>query len=186
MRSRAAATASPATAPPPRPISGARNSRSASASRRRAAAGTFRHATSNRRPSGKAGSRRSPGAGVRKYFAASAWVVGGASDGYNAKLYVASGYRSADDATAAAIKACSDATSRPCESNALTGNGFIQAYRMNDSDDSATAETSAKRAQEAARVNCKKLKSATCELQAVFDSRKPGLFVHDFAGAKAR
>lgn len=130
--------------------------------------------------------RRSPGAGVRKYFAASAWVVGSASDGYNAKLYVASGYRSADDATAAAIKACSDATSRPCESNALTGNGFIQAYRMNGSDDSATAETSAKRAQEAARVNCKKLKSATCELQAVFDSRKPGLFVHDFAGAKVR
>jgi hypothetical protein len=130
--------------------------------------------------------RRFPGPAVRKFFAASAWVVGGASDGYNAKLYVASGYRNADAATAAAIKSCSEATSRPCESNAMTGNGFIQTYRMNGSDDSATAETSAKRAQEAARVNCKKQKSATCELQAVFDSRKPGLFVHDFAGAKAR
>ena len=129
--------------------------------------------------------RRSPGAAVRKLFAASAWVVGGAADGYNARLYVASGYRSADGATAAAIKACADATARPCESNALTGNGFIQAYRMNGSDDSATAETSAKRAQDAARANCKKQKSPTCELQALFDSRKSGLFVHDFAKGKA-
>jgi hypothetical protein len=133
---------------------------------------------------GSGTNRRSPGARARKLFAVSAWVVGGADDGYNAKLYVASGYRSADEATAAAIKACSDATSRPCESNALTGNGFIQAYRMNGSDDSATVETSAKRAQDAARANCKKQKSTACELQAQFDSRKPGLFVHDFAGGK--
>ncbi|MDO9362135.1 MAG: DUF4189 domain-containing protein [Sphingopyxis sp.] len=129
--------------------------------------------------------RRSPGISARKLFAASAWVVGGAADGYDSKLYIASGYRSADDATAAAIKACRDATSRPCESNALSGNGFIQAYRMNGSDDSATAETSAKRAQEAARANCKKLKAKSCELEASFDSRKPGLFVHAFARAKA-
>lgn len=128
--------------------------------------------------------RRLPGASVRKVFAASAWVTGGVADGYNSKLYVASGYRDADEATAAAIKACSDATSRSCESNALTGNGVIQAYRMNGSDDSATAETSPKRAKEAAQANCKKLKSTGCELQAQFDSRKPGLFVHDFAPAK--
>lgn len=129
--------------------------------------------------------RRFPGSAVRKYFAASAWVAGGVDDGYNSRLYVASGYRNADAATAAAIKACSDATARPCESNALTGNGFIQAYRMNGSGDSATVETSAKRAQEAARVNCKKQKGTSCELQALFDSRKSGLFVHDFAQAKA-
>ena len=130
--------------------------------------------------------RRSPGASVRKYFAASAWVDGGASDGYDGKLYVASGYRSADEATAAAIKACADATAHTCKSNALTGNGFIQAYRLNGTDDSATAETSARRAKEAAQLNCKKQKSTACELQAQFDSRKPGLFVHDFAAAKAR
>lgn len=129
--------------------------------------------------------RRFPGPAVRKYFAASAWVVGGVDDGYNAKLYVASGHRSADAATAAAIKACSDATSRPCESNALTGNGFIQVHRMNSSDDSATVETTAKRAKAAAQANCKKQKSTTCELQALFDSRKSGLFVHDFAKDKA-
>ncbi len=130
--------------------------------------------------------RRFPGASVRKFFAASAWVVGGADDGYNAKLYVASGHRSADAATAAAIKACSDATSRPCESNTLTGNGFIQAYRLNGADDSATAENSAKRAKEAAQANCKKRKATACELQALFDSRKPGLFVHDFAAGTAK
>jgi len=130
--------------------------------------------------------RRFPGAGARKFFAASAWVKGGAADGYNAKLYVASGYRSADAATAAAIKACADATSRPCETNTLTGNGFIQTYRLNGSDDSATTETTAKRAKEAAQANCKKQKSATCDLQALFDSRKSGLFVHDFAQTKAR
>lgn len=124
--------------------------------------------------------RRFPGPAVRKYFAASAWVVGGTDDGYDSKLYVASGHRSADAATAAAIKACSDATSRPCESNALTSNGFIQAYRVNGGD-SATVETSAKRAKEAAKANCKKQNSTACELQALFDSRKPGLFVHEFA-----
>ena len=129
-------------------------------------------------------SRRSPGASVRKYYAASAWVVGGVDDGYNAKLYIASGYRNADEATAAAIKACADATSRPCEYNSVTGNGYIQAYRMNGGDDSSTAENSPTRAKEAAQANCKKLKAASCELQAQFDSRKSGLFVHDFGAAK--
>jgi hypothetical protein len=130
--------------------------------------------------------QRFPGPAARKYFAASAWVVGAAADGYNAKLYVASGYRSAEAASAAAIKACSDATARPCETNTLTGNGFIQTYRLNGGEDGATTENTSKRAQEAARANCKKLKSAACELQTQFDSRKPGLFVHDFANAKTR
>ncbi len=130
--------------------------------------------------------RHSPGANVRKYFAASAWVVGAVTDGYNGKLYVASGYRNADAATAAAIRACHDATSRPCEYNALTGNGFIQAYTLNGGDDAATAENSGKRAQEAARANCRRMKATACELQVQFDSRKSGLFVHDFRQAKVR
>lgn len=128
--------------------------------------------------------QRFPGAKARKYFAASAWVVGGAADGYNAKLYVASGYRSADAASAAAIAACSKATSLPCETNALTGNGFIQAYRLDGNNDSATTETSARRAKQAAQTNCKKQQSASCDLQALFDSRKAGLFVHDFDTGK--
>lgn len=130
--------------------------------------------------------RRFPGGAARKYFAASAWVVGSETDGYDGKLYVASGYRNADEAIAAAIKACADATKRKCDSNALTGNGFIQTYRLNGGDDSATVETSAKRAKAAAEANCKKQKSKSCELQALFDSRTPGLFVHDFNAAKGK
>lgn len=127
--------------------------------------------------------RRSPGPSARKSFGAAAWVAG--NDGYDHRLYVASGYRSADEAATAAIKACSDATSRPCENHAVSGNGFIQAFRIHGKNDSATVETSAKRAQAAARLHCKKQKSASCELQAVFDSRKPGLFVHQFVKAEA-
>jgi hypothetical protein len=57
---------------------------------------------------------------------------------------------------------------------------------MNGSDDSSTAENTPQRAKEAAQANCKKLKATACTLQAQFDSRKSGLFVHDFAAAKAR
>lgn len=126
---------------------------------------------------------RIPTEDQRKRYAASAWVVG--TDGYDMKLYVATGHRKAESATAAALKACSDATGRPCEITALSGNGFIQAYRVNGKDDSATAETSAKRAKEAALLNCKKLKATSCDLQALFDSRAPGQIVHDFDKGKA-
>ena len=134
---------------------------------------------------GSGANRRFPGAGVHKSYAASAWVIGTVDQGYDNKLYVASGYRSSDEATAAAVKACGDATGRKCEANTLTGNGFIQTYRLGGTDDSATVETSAKRAKEAAQMNCKKQKATSCLLQAQFDSRKSGLFVHDFAIQKA-
>ncbi|MBB6427871.1 DUF4189 domain-containing protein [Sphingopyxis sp. JAI128] len=127
---------------------------------------------------------RNPGAEARKYYAVSAWVIGDKSSGYNNKLYVASGHRSYEAASAAAIKACSDATSRKCEINTWTGNGVIQAFRM-DSSEYGIAETSTQRAKQAAQLDCKQQKSKKCDLQAVFDSRKPGLFVHDFAAAKA-
>lgn len=122
--------------------------------------------------------RRSPGASVRKLYATSAWVAG--TEGYDGKLYIASGHRTRDAATAAAIKACTDATSRKCETNAWSGNGFIQAYKVSDGGGGATAETSAQRAKQAAQINCRKQNSKSCELEALFDSRKPGLFVHDF------
>lgn len=126
--------------------------------------------------------RRSPGASVRKYFAASAWVKGDV--GYDNKIYISAGYRSADEAAAAAIKACGDATSRPCEIDSLAGNGFIQVYRI-DGNHNATSESTTKRAREAAQANCKKHKAKSCELQAQFDSRTSGLFVHDFAASKS-
>lgn len=126
--------------------------------------------------------RRSPGASVRKLYAVSAWVAG--TDGYDGKLYIASGHRTRDAATDAAIKACADATSRKCETNAWSGNGFIQAYQMDGGNGGATAETSAQRAKEAAQINCRKQNSKSCTLEAQFDSRKPGLFVHDFLKGK--
>lgn len=126
---------------------------------------------------------RSPDTSARKLYAVSAWVDG--IDGYDHKLYVASGLSDLETAEAAAIKACHDATSQVCKVNAWTGNGFIQAYRLSGGDDSATVETSAKRARDAAWENCRKQDSTICELQASFDSRKPGLFVHDFIAARA-
>ncbi len=52
-----------------------------------------------------------------------------------------------------------------------------QAVRM-DGSRSGIAETSAQRAKQAAQLDCKQQKSKKCDLQAVFDCRKPGLFVH--------
>ena len=118
--------------------------------------------------------------GARKLYAVSAWVEGPVTDN---KLYIASGHRSLDDAAAAAIKACSTATSRKCEAAAWVGSGFLQTYKLNGDGGSShgvTSETTAERAKEAAQVLCKKHNSPTCELQAQYDSKKPGLFVHDF------
>ncbi|RQS04905.1 DUF4189 domain-containing protein [Burkholderia sp. Bp8998] len=130
------------------------------------------------------GSRRSPDVSARKLYAASAWATDAARD--DGKLYVASGYRKADDATNAAIKACSNATKSTCKTNAFTGNGVILAYRLNGGDSSATSETSAARAQAAARAACSRQANKSCEIQAVFDSRRPGLFVHDFKTGQVR
>lgn len=126
--------------------------------------------------------RRWPGAGVRKAFAAGAWVT--ASDAYDGKLYVAGGAATADAATAAALKACADATRQECNVTALSGNGIIQTYRMNGGDDTATVETSAKRARAAAELYCKQKKAESCVMQRQFDARTPGLFVHDFAAPR--
>lgn len=121
---------------------------------------------------------RSPGPSARKSYAASAWIE--SSDAFDSKIYIASGHDDLDEAAATALKACNDASSAPCEPGVLTGGGFIQTYRI-DGDSTATAETSAKRAQQAARAVCKTRKAKSCEMQALFDSRKRGLFVHDFA-----
>ncbi|NOU02538.1 MAG: DUF4189 domain-containing protein [Novosphingobium sp.] len=121
--------------------------------------------------------------GARKLYAVSAWVEGPVTDN---KLYVASGHRSLDDAAAAAIKACSTATSRKCEVAEWVGSGFLQTFRLNGDSFGVTAETTAERAKEAAKAICKKHNSPTCELQAQFDSKKPGLFVHDFKRAGAQ
>jgi hypothetical protein len=120
---------------------------------------------------------KSPKGPVRKSYAAAAAVKG--PTGYDGKLYIVSGFQNATGVSAAAEKACADFTKRVCETRAFSGNGFIQVYRLNDNVDRATPETSAKRAKQAAELDCKQQR-ATCKLQAQFDSRERGLFVHDF------
>ena len=116
-------------------------------------------------------------AATRKLYAVGAWVEG--TEGFDSRLYIASGQRDRAAAERLALDACTRATRQRCEILALVGNGFIQTYRLGADDQSATVETSAKRAAQAARMNCKKRKQP-CALQRVYDSRTHGEFVHDF------
>ncbi|WP_439566902.1 DUF4189 domain-containing protein [Sphingopyxis sp.] len=127
--------------------------------------------------------RHYPKPTARKLYAFAAWVEG--TEGFDSRLYIASGQRDPATAERLALDACTKATRQRCAILAFTGNGFIQTYRLGTSDQSATAETSAKRAGQAAQVNCKKRKQA-CTLQRVYDSRIPGEFVHDFMAPAAQ
>ena len=87
--------------------------------------------------------------------------------------------------SARALAACTAATKRRCAILARVGNGVIQPYRLgDDNEQSATVETSAKRAAQAAQVNCERQRQR-CDLQRSYDSRIPGAFVHDFNAATA-
>jgi hypothetical protein len=119
-------------------------------------------------------------ASARKLYAAAAWVEG--SEGFDGRLYIASGHREQATAQRLALDACAAATRQHCALLALTGNGFIQTYLLGADDQSATFETSAKRAAQAAQANCKK-RGQRCTLQRAYDSRIPGQFVHDFCAA---
>ncbi len=127
--------------------------------------------------------RHMPKPAARKLYAAGAWVEG--TEGYDSRLYIASGQRDMPTAQRLALDACNKATRQTCAILAFTGNGFIQTYRLGDSEQSATAETSAKRAAQAAKVNCKK-RAQACSLQRAYDSRVSGEFVHDFMAAATK
>ncbi len=116
-------------------------------------------------------------AAARKLYAAVAWVKG--TDGYDNRLYIARGHRRLGDAEREALAACTKGAGRPCDLLAYVGNGFIQTFWTGAQGNSATPETTAKRAAQAAEVRCKLLKQP-CTLQAAYDSRIPGLVVHDF------
>jgi hypothetical protein len=113
---------------------------------------------------------------ARKLYAAAAWVKG--TEGYDDRLYIARGHRHLADAEREALAACAKATGISCGLLAYAGNGFIQTYAIGTGH-SATPETSAKRAAQAAQTLCKQQKQA-CALQAAYDSRTAGLVVHDF------
>lgn len=120
-----------------------------------------------------------PGPEVRKAYASGSWVEG--RDGYDRKLYIASGRRSSGEAKSAALEACHTANpTRTCETVVETGNGFIQAGAFAEDNDFATVETTRDRARRAGEINCQRHKATRCRLQAMFDSREQGDFVHDF------
>ncbi len=123
-------------------------------------------------------------AAVRKHYAVVAWVDG--SDGFDSRLYIASGQADVASAERRALAACAAATQRRCAILARVGNGVIQPYRLgDDNEQSATVETSGARAARAAQANCQR-RGQRCELQRAYDSRTPGEFVHDFNAAAAK
>lgn len=116
-------------------------------------------------------------AAARKLYAFAAWVDG--TEGFDDRLYIASGHRDPLEAERIALDACTKATARTCAILAVAGGGVIQVYRLGADGHSATSETSARRAAQAAQENCRK-RGQPCALQRAYDSRTPGLFVHDF------
>lgn len=114
-------------------------------------------------------------AAARKLYATAAWVFG---EGYDHRLYIASGHRNYAAADAAALAACAAATGRTCRIAATVGNGVIQPFKAN-SDTSIVAERNARRAVQAAHGDCKR-RASTCAVQRAFDSRTAGNFVHDY------
>lgn len=117
-----------------------------------------------------------PGPEVRKRYLAAVWVQG--LEGYDGKLYMASGEPTYADALGKAMAACEAATARKCELVDFTGDGFVQTYRYGK-DHAMLVETTAARAKKSAEGKCKKAKFK-CEMTAQYDARNPGLFVHDF------
>jgi hypothetical protein len=117
---------------------------------------------------------------ARKIYAAAAWVWG---EGFDNRLYIAGGHRKMPDAEAAALAACAKATGRKCQIAAGVGNGVLMVYRPG-TDISIMAERTPKRARQAAEADCKQRK-AKCTVQTAYDSRAPGVAVHDLNAAAA-
>lgn len=127
--------------------------------------------------------RHLPKPTARKLYAVGAWVEG--TEGFDSRLYIASGQRDAATAERLALDACTKATRQRCAILTFVGNGVIQTYRLGTGDQSATVESNAKRAAQAAQANCKK-RGQPCTLQRAYDSRIPGAFVHDFMAAATK
>ncbi|QDG93778.1 DUF4189 domain-containing protein (plasmid) [Rhizobium sp. NIBRBAC000502774] len=128
--------------------------------------------------------RHWPGPEARVAYAAAAWVNG---DGYDHKLYIASGYRTGEEASTLALAACHAANPQhQCEITARIGGGFIQTGSVGV-EEFALIETSERRARRAAERRCRQGdEPKACRIQAVFSSRVHGQFVHDFRASVGR
>lgn len=119
-------------------------------------------------------------ASKRKRYLAAAWVVG---QGYDDRLYITTGAPSADAAIKGALDACRNATARECKIQSFTANGVLQTFTLGGTEQSATPERTPERAAEAAQVLCQRQRKV-CALQAVYNARIAGQFVHDFTAAR--
>lgn len=122
-----------------------------------------------------------PGAEARKTYTATAWIKGQVDDGYNRKLYVASGYPGREQTWQMALDACTTANpQRECQVAGWTGGGFIQVGTDGKGGDFAVPENTLERARMSGERQCRVSRATNCQLQAVFDSRTRGQFIHDF------
>jgi len=120
----------------------------------------------------------------RKLYGAGAWV-----DGLNradrTTAWIATGHLTEVAATDAAVLACQAANpGRSCVSWAVSGNGVVQTF-MRDDGPSALPERDGRRAVQAMREFCASL-GVSCRAQAAYDTRRRGLFVHDFTTGRAQ
>lgn len=121
---------------------------------------------------------RDPGPEVRKRYLVAAWVGDVAKD--DGRLYIASGEPSYAAAESKAMASCAAANpSTTCEVANFTGNGVLQTY-LRGKDALASVQTSSKRAKQAAQAICKRDKAKSCVMQAQYDARRTGLFVHNY------
>ena len=95
------------------------------------------------------------------------------------RAWIATGHASEQDATAAAVAACQQANpGQTCLYFAVVANGVIQTF-SSDKRHNALPERNAGRAVDAVRAVCSS-RQQRCRPQIAYDSRRPGLFVHNF------
>jgi hypothetical protein len=127
-----------------------------------------------------------PGPGARRAYAVVARVPGTVEEGYNRKLYLASGYPSLDEARGLAMADCQAANpGLTCVVGFETGGTFIQTAVSDDGRGYAVVETSIERARAASVIRCQRDGGTGCVAQTTYDTRRRGQFVHDFAVAPA-
>jgi len=120
----------------------------------------------------------------RKLYGAGAWV-----DGLNradrTMAWISTGHPTEVAATDAAVLACQAANpGQSCIYWAVAGNGVVQTF-MREDGPGALPERDGRRAVRAMREFCAS-QGLTCRPQAAYDSRRRGLFVHDFTTGRAQ
>ena len=94
------------------------------------------------------------------------------------RAWIATGHRSEAEATNAAVTACQQATGLTCVYWAVAGNGVVQTF-ASDQRNSALPERTGSRAVAAVNAWCRQ-QGMRCRPQHAYDSRRSGLFVHNF------